>query len=156
MPHSHESLLEDISPSNGRLLVAEDNAALREYLVAVLRAEGYEVVQASTADDLVDTLAVSFRADVGSGEFDLVIAEDRLVLRGELALVNRQSGGASTPPFVLIGSFLDQNAINRILGATAAATLGKPLDMDSLRSTVHRLACSATEARKQRDMAARN
>jgi len=156
MPLSRESLLEDITPHNGRLLVAEDNAALREYLVAVLRAEGYDVAQASTADDLVDTLAVSFRADVGSGEFDLVIAEDRLVLRGELALVNCQSGRASTPPFVLIGSFLDPNTIDRILGGTAATTLGKPLDMDSLRSTVHRLACSAAESRKQRDMAARN
>jgi len=156
MPLSRESLLEDISPSNGRLLVAEDNAALREYLVAVLRAEGYEVVQASTADDLVDTLAVSFRTDVGSGEFDLVVAEDRLVLRGELALVNRQTEGAITPPFVLIGSFLDQDAIDRILGATSAVTLGKPLDMDSLRSTVHRLAGGAAEARKQRDMATRN
>jgi CheY-like chemotaxis protein len=51
MPHSRGSLLEDISPSNGRLLVAEDNAALREYLVAVLRAEGYEVVL-SRQDDL--------------------------------------------------------------------------------------------------------
>jgi len=140
MPLSRENLLEDISHCEGRLLLAEDNAPLREYLVAVLRADGYDVTQASTADDLVDTLAVSFRPDVGSGEFDLVIAEDRLVLRSEAALVSRQWGRANTLPFILIGSSLARDAVDRILGACAVVSLGKPLDMDGLRSAVRRLA----------------
>ncbi|MGD0835922.1 MAG: hypothetical protein ABSB49_04665 [Polyangia bacterium] len=156
MPLSRESIFEDISPSRGRLLVAEDNAALRDYLVAVLRAEGYEVAEASTADDLLDSLAVSLRPDIGSGGFDLVIAEDRLVRRGEPVLLKEQWARGDLPPFVLIGSFPDRDAAARVSGVSAVVRLTKPLDIDSLRSTVRFLAGNLVEARLVKEATARN
>jgi CheY-like chemotaxis protein len=50
-----------------RLLVAENNPALRDFLLAILRAEGYVVVGVATWIDLMDTLAVSLHpiSDLG-------------------------------------------------------------------------------------------
>lgn len=140
MPASRDITLEDISPRKHRLLVAEDNAALREYLVAVLRAEDYEVAEASSADDLVDTLAVSLRPDLGSGQFDLVIAEDRLVQRGETVLGHGRWPQATMPPFVLIGTGPDRASLPNGPRNKVVAWFGKPLDIESLRSAVRCLA----------------
>jgi CheY-like chemotaxis protein len=58
-----------------RLLIGEANPALREYLLAVLRSDGHEVVAMASGLDLLDTLAVSLHPEFGSGHFDLVISE---------------------------------------------------------------------------------
>ena len=58
-----------------RLLIGEANPALREYLLAVLRSDGHEVVAMASGLDLLDTLAVSIHPEFGSGHFDLVISE---------------------------------------------------------------------------------
>lgn len=144
--------VEDISPCQGRVLVAEDNAALRDYLVAVLRAEGYEVTEARTADDLMDTLAISLIPDLGSGAFDLVIAEDRLVARGEAILCSE----AEIPPFVLIGEGVGRTpAGNRLVGK-AVARFPKPLDIEGLRTTVRSFSQPASDARQPREVSANN
>ena len=54
-----------------RLLVGENNASLRDFLVAVFRAEGYGVLAVGTGIDLLDAVAVSLHPEFGSGEFDL-------------------------------------------------------------------------------------
>jgi response regulator NasT len=156
MPPSPNVDLEDISPRKRRLLVAEDNAALREYLVAVLRAEGYDVAEAASADDLVDTLAVSLRPDIGSGEFDLVIAEDRLVLRGETVLGNGRWAQANIPPFVLIGAVPDRAPLPSGPRNNAVASFGKPLDIESLRSAIRCLAQTLFETSQARQAVASN
>ncbi len=156
MPASRNVVLEDISPRKRRLLVAEDNPALREYLVAVLRAEGYDVAAASTADDLVDTLAVSLRPDVGSGEFDLVIAEDRLVIRGETVLGQGRWTQANIPPFVLIGAVPGREAAPGGPRTNAVARFDKPLDIESLRSAVRCLAQTLFETCQAKESAASN
>lgn len=156
MPPARNIDLEDISPRKRRLLVAEDNAALREYLVAVLRAEGYDVAEASSAEDLVDTLAVSLRPDIGSGEFDLVIAEDRLVLRGESVLGHGRWAQANIPPFVLIGAAPDRTCSPSGPRNNAVAAFGKPLDIESLRSAVRCLAQTLFETSQTAEAVASN
>jgi DNA-binding response OmpR family regulator len=156
MPPALNVDLEDISPRKQRLLVAEDNAALREYLVAVLRAEGYDVTEATSADDLVDALAVSLRPDIGSGEFDLVIAEDRLVLRGETVLGNGHWAKANIPPFVLIGAVPERVPLPSSPRNNAVASFGKPLDIESLRSAVRCLAQTLFETTQAKQAVASN
>jgi len=57
------------SKSNGvgkhRLLIGEANPSLREYLLAVLRSDGHEVVAMASGLDLLDTLAVSLHPEFG-------------------------------------------------------------------------------------------
>ena len=62
-----------------RLLIGKANPALREYLLAVLWADGHDVVAMARGIDLLDTLAVSLHPEFGSGRFDLVIAEARML-----------------------------------------------------------------------------
>lgn len=66
MPISVETALDDISPCQSSLFVSEDNAALRDCLLARLRADGFDVPEASTVDELLDTLAASLHADLRS------------------------------------------------------------------------------------------
>ncbi len=150
MPFSRGPLPKDLSPGKARLLVAEDNAALRDYLVAVMKAERYHVAAASTADDLIDTLAVSSLPGIGSGKFDLVIAEDRLVARSRNALVNGNWTHGALPPFVLIGSLSDRSSAAEDLGLTVVFRFGKPLDMEGLREVVRALAQHLVEDRQAR------
>jgi two-component system response regulator (stage 0 sporulation protein F) len=156
MPLPREIALEDISPCKGRLLVAEDNAALRDYLVAILKAEGYDVAEASNADDLADTLAVSLRPDLGSGEFDLVIAEDRLVVRGETTLGNGRWSSGKIPPFVLIGAVPGRAPARGGLGKHAVAMFDKPLDIESLRDAVRCLSQTVFESRQAQETIDKN
>ncbi len=152
MQASFKIPVEDISPCQGRILVAEDNAALRDYLVAVLRAEGYDVAEARSADDLMDTLAISLRPDLGSGAFDLVIAEDRLVARSETILCN----GADIPPFVLIGDAAGRTSAGNRLASKAVARFAKPLDIESLRIAVRSFSQTASDVRPTREASANN
>lgn len=140
--------VDDISPRQKRVLVAEDNVALRDYLVAVLRAEGYEVVEASTAEDLVDCLAISLHPELGCGAFDLVVAEDRLVHRGEASLERGGWARARMPPFVLIGTTPRISQGQHPLAAKAVARLEKPLDMEDLCSAVRCIARPTASAQE--------
>lgn len=143
MPRSQEPP-ENAVHRTGRLLVAENNAALREYLVAVLRSDGHEVAAASTSEDLVDALAVSFCPEIGSGAFDLVIVEERLMRHGHLKLLGSSGARGRIPPLVLIGA--GRASSPDILDEDVVVRLSRPLDVDSLRAAVRCLVQSDADA----------
>jgi two-component system, response regulator, stage 0 sporulation protein F len=128
-----------------RLLVAEDDRAFREMLVAVLRADGHEVVAVANGLDLLDTLEVSSAAQVGSDRFDLVVSDVRMPGWTGLQVLERTAGGSGTPPFILITAFGSEDVHAAAEGLGAVAVLDKPFDFDDLRSFVsHFLARSAS------------
>jgi two-component system response regulator (stage 0 sporulation protein F) len=119
-----------------RLLVAEDNRAFRELLVAVLRADGHEVVAVANGVDLLDTLAVSSDPQLGSGKFDLVISDVRMPGSTGLQVFSQMAGASQIPPFILITAFggEDLHAVAKDLGVLAV--FDKPFDVDDLRGFV--------------------
>jgi len=120
-----------------RLLIGEANPALRDYLSAVLGADGHEVVAMASGVDLIDTLAVSLHPEFGSGSFDLVISEARM-LGAEQARILRTFGDrAEVPPFVLTTVFRDKELRVKAKQVGALAVLDKPLDIDELRQIVN-------------------
>src|SRR5206468_2251542 len=62
----------------GRILVAEDDAELRALIGATLRDAGYEVVEASDGDVLIDKLADVLRPGQVSAPFDLILSDIRM------------------------------------------------------------------------------
>ena len=126
-------------PPNRRLLVGEDNSALREFLAAVFLAEGYQVVTAANQEDLFDTLAVSLHPEIGSGRFDLIIAEVHMLGRLGLATLDKFEELAEAPPLVLIADVIDKKLNVDAKRSRALATLENPFDMDELRQLVRRL-----------------
>ena len=102
------------SKANGsrkqRLLVGEKNPAIRDFLLSVFTTEGYDVVGVANGIDLLDALAVSQHPEFGSGEFDLVISESRILGAPELQAFNRLGSAGRVPPFVFIASFGDNGS----------------------------------------------
>jgi DNA-binding NtrC family response regulator len=122
---------------NHRLLLGENNPALRDYLLAVLRADGHEVVAMSNGIDLLDTLAVSLHPEYGSGQFDLVISEARMLGGAEARVFSELENRAKAPPFVLITAFRDKELHVKAEQFGALAVLDNPLDIDNLRQIVN-------------------
>lgn len=120
-----------------RLLVGENNPAIRDFLLSVFTAEGYEVVGVATGIDLLDAVAVSLHPEFGSGEFDLVISESRMLGAPELQAFSKLGGAARVPPFVFIASFGDKELHVKARPFDAVAVLEKPLDMANLRDLVN-------------------
>ena len=120
-----------------RLLVGENNPALRDYLRAVLRGDGHEVVAMPSGMDLLDTLAVSLHPELGSGHFDLVISEARMLGAAEARVFSELENRAKAPPFVLISAFRDKELQVKAAQFGAVAVLDMPLDIDNLLEIVN-------------------
>jgi DNA-binding NtrC family response regulator len=129
------------SKANGvrkqRLLIGESNPAVRNYLVAVLGADGHEVVAMTNGVDLLDTLAVSLHPEFGSGHFDLVISEARILGAEEARVFSKLVDRAKLPPFVFTTVFGDKELQVKAKQFGALAVLDKPLDIDDLREIVN-------------------
>jgi DNA-binding NtrC family response regulator len=140
------------STANGvckhRLLIGEVNPALRDYLLAVLRADGHEVVAMARGIDLLDTLAVSLHPEFGSGHFDLVIAEARMLGADEARLFSKFAHHAKVPPFVFTTVFRDKELQAKANHFGALAVLDKPITIDDLREIVNSALASSTLRRK--------
>jgi CheY-like chemotaxis protein len=119
-----------------RLLVAEDNRSFRELLVAVLMADGHEVVAVTNGGDLLDTLAVSADPLLGSGKFDLVISDVRMPGSTGLQVLSQMAGAPRIPPFILITAFGGQDLHAAASGLGVLAVIDKPFDVDDLRRFV--------------------
>jgi DNA-binding NtrC family response regulator len=139
------------SKANGgrkhRLLIGEANPVLRDYLLAILRADGHEVVAMPSGIDLLDTLAVSLHPEFGSGHFDLVISEARMLGAEEARMFGKFGDRAKVPPFVFTTVFRDKDLQARVKQFGALAVLDKPLDIDGLRKIVNSSLGHLTEAR---------
>jgi CheY-like chemotaxis protein len=138
------------SKANGvrkhRLLIGESNPALRDYLLAVLGADGPEVVAMASGVDLMDTLAVSLHPEFGSGHFDLVVSEARMLGAEEARVLRCLGDRAKVPPFVLTTVLRDQALQVKAKQFGALAVLDKPIDIDELRRIVNTFLHDLTEA----------
>ena len=130
------------SAANGsrrqRILVGEKNPAIRDFLLSVFMAEGYEVVGVANGSDLLDAVAVSLHPEFGSGEFDLVISESRVLGATELQAFSKRGNWAKVPPFVFIASFGDKELDVKARAFDAVAVLEKPIEIANLRDLVNR------------------
>lgn len=118
------------------ILVAEDDAALRAFLVQVLRRDGYEVVEAGDGAAALDRIGLS---RPGSGEPrmpDMLITDVRMPgLTGLEVLAGLRRADWATP-VILITAFGDWRTLAEASRLGAAAVFAKPFDVDDLRTAV--------------------
>ena len=130
-----------------RILIGEPNPAVRDYLLAVLGADGHEVVAMASGVDLMDTLAVSLHPEFGSGYFDLVISEVRMLGAEEATVFSQFGARTMIPPFVFTTGFRDRDLQVKAKRFGALAVLDKPIDIDELRQIVNTYLHPLTEDR---------
>jgi CheY-like chemotaxis protein len=115
-----------------RLLIAEDDKDFRELLVAGLRADGYDIIEAATGFELLDALMTPPPATNGHA-FDLVISDVRMPGLSGVDALARIGHGPDAPPVLFITAFGDDQVHEQARRAGAIDVLDKPLDMDDLR-----------------------
>jgi CheY-like chemotaxis protein len=122
-----------------RIVVAEDDPALRLALVIALKADGYEVLEAADGPALVDLIGDQLAALPGTVPLDLIITDVHMPgLTGIQALATMGQLAGSTPCIVITAHLTPElEARARLLGAEAV--FRKPFDVDDLRTAVMNL-----------------
>ena len=114
------------APPRGRVLVVEDEAYVRESLVAILRARGFDASAAASVGDAVAQLA---KAPV-----DVVLSDLRMPGADGLELVRRmQASSPETPVVILTGHGTVASAVE-CLKAGASDYILKPADPEALEA----------------------
>jgi DNA-binding NtrC family response regulator len=115
-----------------RILVVEDDANVRDAVVAMLCEEGHDVSEVADGSAALDALAAT--------RFDLAISDVRLPKLDGLSLFQRARESAPRTDFILMTSFGSVSDAVKALKDGARDYLTKPFDLDELRLRVAALA----------------
>jgi CheY-like chemotaxis protein len=121
-----------------RLLVADDDEDLRESMVALLRADGHEVVAVANGVELLNVLEISLDPYLGTKRFDLVITDLRMPGTAGPRALARMRYGVSVPPVLFITACGDSALRQEAIQLGALGVLDKPIDFEELRAVVRR------------------
>jgi two-component system, OmpR family, response regulator len=111
-----------------RIFIADDDAAMREWLRLLLRPMRADIQEASGGIELLELLA--------SGDpFDLVITDLRMPGPTGLQVVAMARAAGVTTPFLIITAFPDDD-VCRALAAAGAELLAKPFSAAELKARV--------------------
>jgi CheY-like chemotaxis protein len=122
-----------------RVLIAEDDWAMRELLLWAFDADGYEVHSVASGPALLETLASSLLSDMGVEPFDLVVSDIRMPGWSGLPALEELCRSPVMPPVVVITAFGSEEAHEHAKRAGAVAVLDKPLDIADLTALGDRL-----------------
>ena len=120
-----------------KIVVADDDPAMRRLVVEALRRDGHEVEQAGNGAALLNRLAVN--VDQPASGLDLIISDIRMPAFTGLDLLEALRAIDCTTPVILMTAFPDvetRKAARRL----GAVLFDKPFDIDDLRTaTLHLL-----------------
>jgi CheY-like chemotaxis protein len=131
-----DALLE--APRPWRILVADDDAAMRQVLADSLRKDGYEIVEAKDGAELLVRITRMLGGASPADEIDLIVTDVRMPTCGGLDVVKGLRDATSKIPVVVMSAFGGPHTRSRA-AALGAVFLDKPFRMGVLRSTVRDL-----------------
>ena len=113
------------------VLVAEDDAALREVICEALTTAGWRVESYADGDALLN--AVTYRFDYLGTPPDLIVTDLRMPGWSGLDVLKRLRRFDKVTPVILITAFGDTKTHAAALKLGACHVLDKPFDVDTLR-----------------------
>lgn len=119
-----------------RILIAEDDDAIRALVARALTEEGHEVVLTVDGGEALDKLGAH-------GPFDLLLTDIKMPVMDGIALALAAARDHPDLLIVLMTGFADQRERAHGLDALIHDVLTKPFSLSDLRMTVH----GAMEAR---------
>lgn len=130
------SSADDHRPSPKRLLLAEDDEALRTLLAETLRKDGYQVIEVRHGMQLLEELEPVMFEGKDDGRPDLIISDYHMPgCTGMSILAGLHSSGLNIP-FIVITAFGDKATHLKAKDLGAVAVFDKPFDVDDLRTAV--------------------
>jgi DNA-binding response OmpR family regulator len=121
-----------------RVLLAEDDEALRTFLAELLRDDGYDVVEVSDGRQLFWVVETALR----TRPIDVVVSDLRMPAYNGLDVVEAWAHAGTGPKVVLMSAFPDHE-VRRRAESLGVALLEKPFDVGRLRDLVRTLVSRA-------------
>jgi DNA-binding response OmpR family regulator len=118
-----------------RVLVAEDDAAMRRVVVDALAKDGYDLSEASDGGRLLVTLAHEVVGRDGDARIDLIVSDVRMPICTGLQIVEQLRAAHCRIPIILMTAFGDEGT-RRYARDLGALLLDKPFQMTALRAAV--------------------
>ena len=114
----------------GRILFVEDEDAVRSVAAKLLRARGYEVIEASSGEEALDL------AEAHAGEIDLMISD--VVMPGMQGpeLLKAARVYLAGAPVMFISGYAEAEFSNLLEGEANVSFLAKPIDIKTLAERV--------------------
>jgi CheY-like chemotaxis protein len=131
-------VLPPITPgtAGSRVLLAEDDDALRRLLAAVLARDGYDVVEAADGVDLVARIEEALATRAARSEPFLVLADIQMPRLSGLDVAAILRCASCAIPVVLMTAFGDEETHSEARELGVVALLDKPVDLDALRAAI--------------------
>jgi CheY-like chemotaxis protein len=107
--------------TGARILVAEDDPAMRKLVTSRLLDEGYQVYEAASADSFLKIVSFMTHDAVPAGGIDLVVSDIRMPGPSGLDVLRQLRAGGWSTPVVLMTAFPDPDVV------AEAKRLGTPL-----------------------------
>jgi DNA-binding response OmpR family regulator len=117
-----------------RILLAEDDEAMRNLVAEALRKDGYEVLAVSDGGRLLVSLA-QYMDDRGQGFVDLVVTDVRMPVCSGMQILEQIRAARWRMPFILMTAFGDA-ATREQATSLGALLFDKPFELDDLRTAV--------------------
>lgn len=130
----------DVTPAENKILLVDDNPAIRQILLRLLAGEGYSV---QTAANGVEALALA-----DATPFDLVLLDLNMPVKNGRETFHQLSTKNPLLPIILITARPSQ--FPPALASAAGAVVEKPLDFVKLLNTIHKLLEEPAETRLAR------
>lgn len=126
---------------SGKILVVDDNRAIRERLAELLNKEGYEVTTASSGNEAIDIIR---RRNFDLAIVDLVMPEiDGMEVLRE---IKRVSGDTKV---IMITAFATVQSAVEAMKRGASDYISKPFRIEDIRATIRRVLEEARFEKKQ-------
>src|SRR5512138_2034952 len=109
-----------------KILVADDEVNLRRVLVAMLRRDGHEVVQATNGQEAIEQL----------GDVDVVITDLRMPGADGMEVLRTASRNHPHVPVIMITAYGSVGQAVEAIKAGAFDYIEKPFEQDSIRATI--------------------
>jgi CheY-like chemotaxis protein len=116
----------------GRVLLAEDNRAMREFLEIALRQRGYEVVSARGGPDLLAVLEEQLTDYEMPPPGTVIVSDLRMPRIDGFRVLERMRSLGWSIPVILITAFGDEEAHKQAETLGAFAMLDKPFEIGVL------------------------
>jgi len=125
-----------------RILLAEDDDAMRTLILEALARDNYEVVSANDGvqlGNMIRSIVPEANEDSAEKGFDIIISDVRMPGRTALEVLAEFRKLAQSIPFVLITAFSDPETRDEAKRLGAAAVFDKPFDIAELKKTIRHL-----------------
>jgi len=134
-PTSTSSPVKSIdAPARARVVIAEDDQAMRHMLANAFRRDDYDVIEAKNGAELLHLVGALLIEQRNGVSVDLVVSDLRMPFVSGLDVLAHVRRASQTMPFILITAFGDELTHAEAERLGASVVFDKPFDVNALRA----------------------